>query len=273
MKPLFKWSGGKSREIKNIAPHVPDKFDTYYEPFVGAGAVWLHLEHKKCVINDSYHDVANFYNVLKQDGPKLIERLSQITDEYNSSEKETKQQMELLSDKIYYRYRDSAPDNDFDKAVRFYILRQLSFSGMLRFNKDGKYNVPFGWYKKMKAIDFNQDKLSSLLEHTKILNVDWKMAVETANENDFVFLDPPYTRKFQKYHPNGEFESQHHIELASWFKNTSAKALIIINKDDFTHDLYKDFLVDQYDFKYSIQFRNRMTKKDSNTSHLMAKNY
>ena len=273
MKPLFKWSGGKTREIKNILQYLPNKFDTYYEPFVGGGALWLHLEHEKCVVNDNYQDVTNFYRVLKKDGEKLIKVLSEITHDYNSSDKETKQQMQLLSERIYYKYRESAPDNDFDKAVKFYVLRQLSFSGMLRFNKQGDYNVPFGWYKKMKAVDFEYEKLKPLLKRTNILNQDWKKSVETAGKNYFVFLDPPYTRKFQKYHPNGEFGSDQHIELADWFKNTDAKALIIINKDDFTYDLYKDFLAEQYDFKYSIQFRDRMKKKDSNTSHLIAKNY
>jgi DNA adenine methylase len=273
MKPFFKWSGGKSRELKKILKHVPTNYDTYYEPFVGAGAVWLGLEPEKSIVNDNYADVINFYNVLKQDAAALMARLNQIADEYNSARKETKEEFETLAGRIYYYYRDHQFDTNFDNAVKFYVLRQLSFSGMLRFNKDGKFNVPFGWYKQMKSLKYDTDCVSGILENTSINCGDWKSCVKTSTKNDFVFLDPPYTRKFQKYHPNGEFSLESHIELADWFKSKQSRALIIINKDDFTYNLYKDYLAAEYGFKYSIQFRDRMKKEDTNAKHLMAKNF
>ena len=173
----------------------------------------------------------------------------------------------------YYYYRDNTFQSNFDKAVRFYMLRQLSFSGMLRFDSNGSYNIPFGWYKKLKRIEEKEADIKRVFGNTTLLNEDWQSAVKNATKDDFVFLDPPYTRRFQKYHPNGEFGQKQHKELAEWFKKTEAKCLLIINKDEFTHSLYKDYLVKEYGFKYSIQFRDRMTEKDSNANHIIATNF
>jgi DNA adenine methylase len=273
VKPFFKWSGGKSRELSKILKHAPDSYDKYYEPFIGGGALWLHLNPDSSVINDSYPEVINFYNIMAEDPHRLIGHLNSISQDYNNSPKETKQEMEKLAEKFYYHYRDNDFKTKFEQAVKFYILRQLSFSGMLRFNKDGKYNVPYGWYKKMKMLPHSAESVSDVFAKTKLLCGDWKAGVQGATENDFAFLDPPYTRKFQKYHPNGEFSQQEHIELSNWFKDKHSKALIIINRDDFTVSLYKDFLVEEYDFNYSIQFRDRMTKEDTSSKHILAKNY
>jgi len=277
MKTFFKWSGGKSRELKKITPMMPASWDTYYEPFVGGGALWLKLEPNKSVVNDSFEEVANFYNVLKQEPQKLIDHLNDIATEYNKIDKDpkklSKEEFQKVADEYYYAYRNTKPDNSFDRAVRFYILRQFSFSGMLRFSKEGKFNVPFGWYKKLKKLEQPIETIKSVFNNTKILNADWKDVVKEAKKNDFVFLDPPYTRKFQKYHPNGEFGQEQHIELADWFKAKQSQAMIIINIDEFTTSLYKDFIVESYDHQYSIQYRDRMTKEDSNAKHLLAINY
>jgi len=100
----------------------------------------------------------------------------------------------------------------------------------------------------------------------------WKDSVATATKDDFVFLDPPYTRAFTEYHPAGHFGDKEHEELADWFKSTEAQVMIILNRDEFTESLYKDYIVDDYGFKYSIQYRDRMTEKDSNAKHFVAVN-
>ena len=218
MKPIIKWSGGKSKELPIVHKYKPNKINTYREPFIGGGAVWLNLNHDKNVVSD------NFTEPL-------------------------------------------------DKALKFYILRQLSFSGMLRFNsKTNKYNVPFGWYKNLKVLDYGQD-LYNLLDNTEIISGNWKTSVQNVEQDDFVFLDPPYTRKFQNYSPFGSFGEKEHIELADWFKSSQSNNMLILNKDEFTYDLYKDYIVDEYNYKYSIQYRDRMKDDDSNAIHFVAINY
>jgi DNA adenine methylase len=317
VKPFFKWSGGKRKEIPVVEQYKPKQYEKYYEPFVGGGAVWLHLEHANSVVSDNYGDMVNFYEVLKSDTERLVNKIndlsknyssevgeikrdpllekmvSQLKDkvdtlkedegkekEYKEAKKELKQVKKdlnkdfyKLADKYYYHYRDNEYDDKFDQAVKFYMLRQLSFSGMLRFGSNGKFNIPYGWYKSFKGIEQPINDIKKVLQNTTILNQNWKDAVKTATKDDFVFLDPPYTRTFTQYHPSGNFGEKEHRELADWFSKTTAKVMIIINKDELTKELYGKYIKCEYDYRYSIQYRDRMQEDDSNAIHILATNY
>lgn len=275
MRPIVKWSGGKSKELPIVNQYKPDKFDVYHEPFIGGGAVWLNLNNSKNVVSDNFVELIEFYNIIKKYKKECIDYINNIVTEYNSIDKSkiSKDEFIELSKKYYYYYRDNEFTNPLDKALKFYILRQLSFSGMLRFSKKGKFNIPFGWYKKLKVLQYDK-KLFNLLDNTDIICGDWKSGLSDVTSKDFVFFDPPYTRKFQTYSPYGVFGEEEHIELSEWFKSSPSKNMIILNKDDFTYPLYKDYIVHEYDYKYSIQYKDRMKYEDSNTVHFIAiKNY
>ena len=274
MKPFFKWAGGKTKELPKIKQYLPKKINTYYEPFVGGGAAWFELNHTPSVINDKWFDVYNFYTQLKENSDILISRLQEIIENYNCIHFEgiSKEEFSNTAGKLYYYYRDNTFDDTIDKAIQFWILRQLSFSGMNRFNSNGKYNVPFGWYQKLRQIEWSE-KFQSLFENTTILNVDFEECLTNVTENDFVFLDPPYTTKFNKYSPDGSFTENDQIRLANWFKNSKSNNMIIINKDDFTTELYKDYIVEEYDYRYSIKVRDRISSEDSEIKHIIATNY
>lgn len=274
MKPFFKWAGGKTKELPKIKQYLPKKINTYYEPFVGGGAAWLELNHTSSVINDKWFDVYNFYTQLKENSDILISRLQEIIENYNCIHFEgiTKEQFSNTAGKLYYYYRDNTFENPIDKAIQFWILRQLSFSGMNRFNSNGQYNVPFGWYQKLRQIEWSEE-FQSLFENTTILNVDFEECLTNVTENDFVFLDPPYTTKFNKYSPDGSFTENDQIRLANWFKNSKSNNMIIINKDDFTTELYKDYIVEEYDYRYSIKVRDRISSEASEIKHIIATNY
>ena len=355
MKPFFKYSGGKRKEAPTVEKYMPKEFDKFYEPFLGAGAIWLHLQHSENVVNDNFPDVMNFFRVLKRDTEKLVGEINKLSSEYSKEisavKKNVKLEKELgkeqnnlakiyasenssikkatailaamkpneegrmcsrhsaetlsevaetlasreqkikdsktlikdmkerlnkdvnqIADKYYYHYRDNTFTDDYDQALSFYLMRQLSFSGMLRFSSEGKFNIPYGWDKSFKGIDQPIDDIKKILNNTTFMQGDWKECVKNATKDDFVFLDPPYTRVFTDYHPAGQFGPAQQIELADWFKSTKAKTMIILNRDEFTEDLYKDYIVDDYDFRYSVQYRDRMTEKDSNAKHFVAIN-
>ena len=274
MKPFFKWAGGKTKELPKIKQYLPKKINTYYEPFVGGGAAWLELNHTPSVINDKWFDVYNFYTQLKENSDILISRLQEIIENYNCIHFEgiSKEQFSNTAGKLYYYYRDNTFENPIDKAIQFWILRQLSFSGMNRFNSNGEYNVPFGWYQKLRQIEWGEE-FQSLFENTTILNVDFEECLTNVVENDFVFLDPPYTTKFNKYSPDGSFTQNDQIRLANWFRNSKSNNMIIINKDDFTTELYKDYIVEEYDYRYSIKVRDRISSEASEIKHIIATNY
>ena len=274
MKPLFKWSGGKTKEIPVVDKYKPNDFNTYYEPFIGGGAAWLHLSHPNNVVGDNFVEVINFYQSVKTHKKQVIDFINNIANKYNSIDKDSigKEKFYQVADEYYYKYRDNIFNNEFENTLKFYLLRQLAFSGMLRFSKSGKFNVPFGWYKKLKVLEYGED-FYSLLDNTKFILGGWDDTIKNATKQDFVFLDPPYTRKFKQYSPYGSFEDDEHTKLSEWFKKSTSRSLIILNKDDFTYSLYKDYIVEEYDKRYSIQYRNRMTSEDSNTVHFVAINY
>jgi DNA adenine methylase len=274
MKPFFKWAGGKTKELPKIKQYLPKKINTYYEPFVGGGAAWFELNHTPSVINDKWFDVYNFYTQLKENSDILISRLQDIIENYNCIHFEgiSKEEFSNTAGKLYYYYRDNTFENPIDKAIQFWILRQLSFSGMNRFNSNGEYNVPFGWYQKLRQIEWSEE-FQSLFENTTILNVDFEECLSNVVENDFVFLDPPYTTKFNKYSPDGSFTQNDQIRLANWFRNSKSNNMIIINKDDFTTELYRDYIVEEYDYRYSIKVRDRISSEASEIKHIIATNY
>jgi DNA adenine methylase len=274
MKPFFKWAGGKTKELPKIKQYLPKKINTYYEPFVGGGAAWFELNHTPSVINDKWFDVYNFYTQLKENSDILISRLQEIIENYNCIHFEgiSKEDFSNTAGKLYYYYRDNTFENPIDKAIQFWILRQLSFSGMNRFNSNGEYNVPFGWYQKLRQIEWSEE-FQSLFENTTILNVDFEKCLSNVVENDFVFLDPPYTTKFNKYSPDGSFTQNDQIRLANWFRNSKSNNMIIINKDDFTTELYRDYIVEEYDYRYSIKVRDRISSEASEIKHIIATNY
>ena len=274
MKPFFKWAGGKTKELPKVKQYLPKKINTYYEPFVGGGAVWLNLQKTPAVINDKWWDIFNFYNQLKTNNTELISTLQKIIEEYNEYHYEgiTKENFSDTAGKLYYHYRNNVFETDLDKAVQFWILRQLSFSGMNRFNSNGEYNVPFGWYKKLRSIEWD-DGYENIFKNTTILCGDYEECVKTVGVDDFVFLDPPYTTTFNKYSPNGSFTQYDQIRLSNWFKESPSNNMIIINKDEFTTELYKDYIVEEYDYRYSIKVRDRISSEDSKIKHILAINY
>ena len=276
LKPLFKWSGGKRRELEHVREYTPEEFNRFYEPFVGGGAVLFDLKHHTNIVNDINTDVINFYRTIKNNGDMFIKELNDIADEYKSlilkHNPKNREDFAPLAE-IYYHWRDGGHLTDYDLAKRFYVLRCLAFGGMLRYNKSGKFNVPYGYYKTFKKIVWNKD-YENIFKNTTFRNQHWLASLSDVQENDFVFLDPPYTRKFTKYDPEKDFGPEHHKELANWFAQKHAKSMIILNKDDFTENLYGDFIKKEYVFSYSVKYRkDRLTKEEATTKHFVATNF
>ena len=109
--------------------------------------------------------------------------------------------------------------------------------------------------------------------NTEILNTNYEIIFEKYNdENNFMFLDPPYDSEFTDY-GYCKFGKQEHMKLAELFKNTKNKCLMIIGKTDFIVDLYKDYIVDEYEKKYKFKLYDNRIDDKINTKHLIIKNY
>lgn len=259
MKPIVKWSGGKAKEIKMFKEHYPKNFKRFIEPFVGGGAVFFDLENDSNVINDVHNDLINFYRQLKEGNSLDIYNLMSS---YENNEKD------------YYFLRDEfIPSNDIERAFVFFYLRKTCFRGMLRYNKKGKFNIPFGRYKTYDFEILKDERYEKLLKNTEILSGDFSDIFNRYNdEENFVFLDPPYDSTFTDY-GYCIYDKDKHIELAERFKNTKNKCLMVIGETDFIKDLYKDYIVDKYHKKYAFKIYNGRVGNEIDNHHLIIKNY
>jgi len=258
LKPIVKWSGGKKDEIKNISPHLPETYDTYLEPFIGGGALFFHLNPQKAVINDVHIELIDFYKAIKNS--KNQEIYDFMKDHPNEEE-------------VYYKVRAYESANYLENAKRFYYLRKTCYRGMLRYNNKGKFNIPYGRYKNYNFEDIKNKEYEKLLKRTEIFNKDFEYIFQNYNnENNFMFLDPPYDSEFTDY-GYCTFGKKEHEKLATCFKNTDIKCLMIIGKTPFIEELYHDYIVDEYDKKYRFKLHSGRIGDDINTKHLVIKNF
>ena len=179
VKPILKWAGGKSQLIPFLLKHTPTEYGTYIEPFIGGGAFFFHLCPKKAIIADSNIELINLYKVIAHKPKQLIRVLQHFKNEKD----------------FYYKTRelDFEQLEPIDAAARTIFLNKTCFNGLYRVNKQGKFNTPYGAYKRTKFIDeANLLAAASLLKRTTILQGDFQEIVEEfAKPNDFIFLDPP----------------------------------------------------------------------------------
>ncbi len=257
--PIIKWSGGKSDEIKMFKKHFPEKYDTYLEPFIGGGSVYFYLNPQKAVITDVHTELVDFYNAIK-DGHS--DDIYNFMVENNNDED------------TYYNIRDKMViNNSVDNAKRFYYQRKTCFRGMLRYNRDGKFNIPYGKYKTINYSDLKNKKYEELLKRTEVIKSSYEYVFENYNnENNFMFLDPPYDSEFTDY-GYCKFGKEEQKKLAKLFKETKIKCLMIIGKTDFIEELYKGYIVEEYQKNYKFKIYAGRIGDEINVKHLVIKNY
>ena len=259
LKPLIKWSGGKGDEIKLFQHHIPLKYNVYLEPFIGGGALYFYLNPKVAVISDVHSELIDLYSVIGQGQGNAIYKFMEQTPN---------------NEETYYNVRDNMiVDNPLTNAQRFYYQRKTCFRGMLRYNKNGKFNIPYGRYKTINYEALNNKDYETLLARTSILCKSFDHIFENYNnEHNFMFLDPPYDSEFTDY-GYCQFGKKEQEKLAKCFKETKIKCLMVIGKTAFIQELYKDYIIDEYDKNYRFKLYDGRVGDEINTKHLIIKNY
>jgi len=259
LKPLIKWSGGKGDEISHFIKYIPKEYDTYLEPFIGGGSVFFHINPPKAAISDVHQELIHFYKNIKKD------HALDIFNFMNSHPND---------ENTYYQIRDNMDIlSTLDNAKRFYYLRKTCFRGMLRYNKNGHFNIPFGKYSKINFNDLLNKDYFELFKNTEIYNKSFEFIFKKYNSsNNFMFLDPPYDSEFTDY-GYCQFGKDQHQLLAKFFKETKIKCLMIIGKTQFIYDLYKNYIVAEYDKKYRFKLYAGRIGDEINTKHLIIKNF
>lgn len=206
--PFVKWAGGKRRVMEHLLKRLPDNFNTYYEPFVGGGALFFELSNtwrsalSKSVLSDSNSDLIHAYQAIKNNPEPLIKRLELHA--------------ELHNEEYYYQVRSQHNLQDpLDVAARLMYLNKTCFNGLWRVNSRGEFNVPIGRYKNPNIIQReNIARVSAVLDGVGIHNRNYKEIKPCSG--DFVYFDPPYhpldVNSFTKYSKDG-FSEEDQVKL------------------------------------------------------------
>ena len=272
-KPFVKWAGGKRQIIKELTKLAPLEYSTYYEPFVGGGALLFELSPKKAVINDYNEELMNVYNCIKDENKfeKMVHELNHYEASHNKE--------------FYLELRNKDRDQkkfmkipDYKRAARTIYLNKACFNGLYRVNSKNEFNVPFGKKEKVNTYDGqNLGIIHSFLNFNdiKIMNVDFEAAVKDAKKGDFIYFDPPYdsdTHTFNSYTEEG-FGKKDHIRLANTFKELDKKGCYVMlsnHNTELVNELYKDFNIHIIEAKRNI---NANGKKRGKVEEVIITNY
>ena len=283
MNPMIKYRGGKSKEISHFISNMPENYNRYIEPFFGGGALYFYLEPQNAIINDVNTKLYSFYKQMQEEYPSVRKQLDELQMVYEQNQKEyeelkkkhPEERVENKNEALYYKIRDMFNhkiESEYLEAVVYFFINKTAYSGMIRYNAKGEYNVPFGRYKNLNT-KLITDKHYELLKRTEIYNYDYSEIFNMAGNNDFIFLDPPYDCVFSDYgneaYRDG-FGEDEHRRLANDFANLSCKSMLVIGKTALTEELYGKYIVEEYDKSYTVNIRNRF-KADA--KHIIVTNY
>lgn len=187
---------------------------------------------------------------------------------------------------FYFTIRDMYNDwlknnkdkyTSYERAAQWYYIREFCFGSMFRFGKDGTFNIPFGGIGYVKKdFDAKIEKLLSpetkeLIDSASFKVCDFEEALSRGfEEDDFIFLDPPYDSTFSEY-DNNSFTREDHERLHNILAKLKCKWLMVIGKTEFIDELYKDFEKIEYNKTYAYQARGTYDSK--RTSHIIIKNF
>jgi len=277
VRPFLKWAGGKRQLVPEIKErYLPKNYNTYYEPFLGGGALLFELQPEHAVINDSNSELMNCYEAIKTVVDELIEDLSKHKNE-KSYFYEIRDLDRVPGGLAAYQKETSAVQ----RASRIIFLNKTCYNGLFRVNSQGQFNVPFGRYKKPNFLEPEVLKsVSNYLNNNqvKILNTDFGEAVQSARKGDFIYFDPPYdpisdTASFTGYNING-FDQKQQERLKKTVDDLTHRGCKILLSNactDFIRDLYGDeYTVDIVSASRAI---NSNTLKRGKIDEVLIRNY
>lgn len=236
IKPVLKWAGGKTQLLDDLMPRVPEEYGRYIEPFFGGGALFFAVQPESAIIADRNPELINMYEQIADDLDSVIKCLEQYENDIE----------------MYYAVREQTWEDlpKAEAAARTIYLNHTCFNGLYRVNKQGKFNTPFGGYKRPNICDEPTLRAASAaLKRATIVCGDYHdVLLEHAQGGDFVFLDPPYlpvtpSGDFKRY-TKEQFHEGDHRELAETIKELEkrgCKVVLTNSNHPVVMELYKDY--------------------------------
>lgn len=253
--PLVKWVGGKRQLQTPILAKIAEVFDgrkgTYFEPFLGGGAILFALEPAKAEVSDINAGLINLYKQIKHDYQEVKEALVVLENEYNSLSPEAQLQY-FLSQREEFNLRDGESfvnRTEVAGAAKFIFLNKTGFNGMYRENAAGAFNIPFGKRNNVSLFDeANLEATSKLLQNVDLHNQPYKDTVRSAKPGDLVYFDPPYapltkTSSFEGYNAAnlGGFDQKALKDVVDELTDAKVFCLVSNSSASEIEGLYSDY--------------------------------
>ena len=253
--PFVKWAGGKRQLLTQIKERMPEKYNNYFEPFVGGGAVTFALLPENALINDINKALINAYRQICNAPEVFLKAIKKLDNEMWEDGKE-----------YYYflreHYNDKLLKTEFDVelAALFVFINKHCFNGLYRVNGKGLFNVPYNNSRRVSVDENLIMEISEYLQSVKIMDGDFEVACKEAKGGDFVFIDSPYAplnpTSFESYTKEG-FDIESHKRLAKLFDELTARGcycMLTNHNTDLINELYgnKGYRIDIVSVKRMI---------------------
>jgi len=239
--PFVKWAGGKRQLLLQIKERMPEKYNNYYEPFVGGGAVIFELLPANALINDINKALINAYRQICNAPETFLKAVNKLDEEMWEDGK-----------KYYYSLREQYNDKlmraeyDVELAALFVFINKHCFNGLYRVNGKGLFNVPYN-NTRIVSVDENAImEISKYLQGVMIMDGDFEVACKEAKKGDFVFIDSPYAplnpASFESYTKEG-FDIESHQRLANLFDELTDRGcycMLTNHNTELINELYGD---------------------------------
>lgn len=253
--PFVKWAGGKRQLIPQIRDRMPEKYNDYYEPFVGGGAVIFDLLPVNALINDINKALINTYRTICNEPDAFLKEVNRLDNDMWEDGK-----------KYYYSIREHYNDKlmrseyDVELAALFVFINKHCFNGLYRVNGKGLFNVP---YNNSRRVSIDEDVIMATSEYLRGVTIkdgDFEQACKNAKKGDFVFIDSPYAplnpTSFESYTKEG-FDIESHKRLAKLYDELTARGcycMLTNHNTELINELYgnKDYKIDVVSVKRMI---------------------
>lgn len=255
LSPFVKWAGGKTQLLKPLLDRMPKQFNTYFEPFVGGGALFLAVQPQSAVINDVNQQLINVYKQIKDSPEKVISAINVL----DSVPCDKTRYMEIRQD---FNNKILAQEFDSYTAALMIWLNKHCFNGLYRVNSKGLFNVPYN--NKSTGSSIDEQNIRDMSRYFRnitleIIQGDFEKACQKVAQNDFVYFDSPYvpvsdTANFTSYTKQG-FSVDDHKRLATLFKkldSVGAKIMLSNHNVPLVHELYSDYYIEVFNVRRAI---------------------
>jgi DNA adenine methylase len=280
MKPILKWVGGKTQIMEKLFLDFPNSMENYHEIFLGGGSVLFELleqiKNNNITVSgqiyayDSNEALINVYTNIQKTHLEVYNYLMEVVNTFRSCP------TEIDKEKYYYNIRNiynSVNKNDCYGSALFIFLNKTCFRGLHRVGPHG-FNVPYGHPTNPEIINKNHlEQVSELIQNVIFECCDFSKSMNTHfNENDFIYLDPPYVpekeNSFTGYTKHG-FEKDKHVLLFQFFKKCKGYIMMSNSNTELVKTTFKQYELTEIVAKRAINSKN----PESKTMELIVKNY